>query len=145
MQTLQSGLGLINAGDAAARLIDVQYQPVMPIVHLNWSAFSDACDVPYCDVTQLSPFGYRAFTAFSQIGGFTTVAVVALRFVLRPLCTWLLLPKSMLKTASSTAASSLPLLVFLQVLIQILLFHRQAHRYYLIQVSIASIVEREKY
>lgn len=108
LETLLSGLGSINPGDPPGHLIDVQYQPVMPVVHFNWSAFIDACDVPYCDVTQRSPFWYRAFTAFSQIGGFTTVAVVTVRVVLWPLCTWLLLPKSMPKTASSTASSSLP-------------------------------------
>ena len=83
----------------------VQYQPVMPVVHFNWSGFIDACDVPYCDVTEHSPVWYKAFTAFSQIGGFTTVAVVTLRVVLWPLCSWLLLSNRLPKTASTTASA----------------------------------------
>ena len=65
----------------------VSYQPVMPVVHFGWSAFIDACDVPYCDVTRRPTFWYKAFVAFSQIGGFSTVAVVIVRLVLWPLCT----------------------------------------------------------
>ena len=101
LQTLQN-----ISGSTEKHLIDAQYQPVMPVLHFNWSAFIDACDVPYCDVTRRSPVWYRAFTAFSQIGGFTTVAVVTVRVVLWPLCTWLLLSRSIPKAASSAATSS---------------------------------------
>ena len=65
----------------------VSYQPVMPVIHFNWSAFIDACDVPYCDVTRRPSFWFKAFVAFSQIGGFSTVAVAIARVLLWPLCT----------------------------------------------------------
>ena len=65
----------------------VSYQPVMPVIHFSWSAFIDACNVPYCDVTRHAPFWFKAFVAFSQIGGFSTVAVAIARVVLWPLCT----------------------------------------------------------
>ena len=66
---------------------NVLYQPVMPVVHFDWSAFIDACDAPYCDVTRRPSFWFKAFVAFSQIGGFSTVAVVVARLVMWPVCT----------------------------------------------------------
>lgn len=73
--------------NTAQNFTRVSYQPVMPVIHFNWSAFIDACDVPYCDVTRRPSFWFKAFVAFSQIGGFSTVAVVVTRHVLWPVCT----------------------------------------------------------
>lgn len=88
----------------------VSYQPVMPVTHFNWSAFIDACDVPYCDVTRRPSFWFKAFVAFSQIGGFSTVAVVIARIVLWPLCTcnWRTF-KGNQKAAGSTSIKNIPL------------------------------------
>ena len=62
----------------------------MPVIHFSWSAFTDTCDVLYCDVTQRVSFWFQAFNTFSQIGGFSTVpvAIVVVRVVLWPLCTF---------------------------------------------------------